>query len=62
MNLIYLHQILEDLIRQQATLDHADVTGKTPLFAAIKGGHDEVIDILIQHGADIEMAAKVTSP
>ncbi len=33
--------------------------GQTPLFAAASGGHPEVVQLLLQHGADTKAIDKV---
>ena len=33
-------------------MDKADEYGKTPLYRAVEGGHKEVTELLIDHGAD----------
>lgn len=39
-----------------AACNHADCEGWTALRAAAWGGHTQVVDLLLKHGADVDVA------
>ena len=40
----------------KATIDEQDLDGETPLLCASSGGHETVMQLLLEHGANIEVA------
>mmetsp|Transcript_35500 Transcript_35500/g.95249 ORF Transcript_35500/g.95249 Transcript_35500/m.95249 type:complete len:395 (-) Transcript_35500:347-1531(-) len=49
---------VSELIAADAVeLDYADENGHTPLILAVRGGHLEVVGLLLDAGADIELAS-----
>lgn len=46
------------LLQQGAEVNARNVRGDTPLGIAIKNGHTAIVQLLIQHGASIRMAAQ----
>lgn len=47
------------LIAAGANLDSKTRDGLTPLHCAARSGHDQVVDLLLEHGAPIRSKTKV---
>ena len=41
------------LLENGASIDISDLEGRTALRAAVFGGHEQIVKILIKHGADV---------
>jgi ankyrin repeat protein len=54
--------MVEELIKGGANVDVMDVRGQTPLAQAAWNGHTEVARLLLDAGADPELADPVSSP
>ena len=50
--------LVEFLISRGAEVSGQDNIGQTPLFCAAKAGQKEIVEILIAHGADVNVQAK----
>lgn len=50
------------LISAGANLDAKTRDGLTPLHCAARSGHDQVVDLLLEHGAPIRSKTKVGLP
>ena len=46
-------EILKSLIAAQASLNEADISGRTPLTAAITSNRLDALELLIQAGANV---------
>lgn len=49
--------VAKDLVKRGARLDLGGIYGSIPLVAAIIPGHAEMVEFLIQHGADVNQPA-----
>ena len=37
-------------------MDHCDSQGRTPLYLAFDRGHIKIVELLLEHGANVNMA------
>lgn len=52
--------MVEFLIGRKAHIEHRDKKGYTPLILAADGGHEKVVELLLNNGADIEAQSERT--
>ena len=55
-------EIVKLLIERNATLDHRNAQGRTPLTAALRNGYDTIASLLIQNGANIHTVDGIDTP
>lgn len=55
--LTYLHTAQHDVIycRFNASIDKANLLGHTPLHAAARKGHVDIMEVLMEAGADVDV-------
>jgi ankyrin repeat protein len=46
---------VEFLIAEKVNLDHIDITGSSPLYHAIKRGHEDIAHLLYKKGASVHV-------
>ena len=51
-------ELLLKLLGPQTNVNRADESGTTPLAAACKGGHRDIVSALLEHGADVDAKDK----
>ena len=56
------YKIVELLIERNATLDHRNAQGRSPLSAALRNGYDDIAMLLLRHGANIHHADGIDTP
>ena len=50
------------LLEQEADIDKATNSGRTPLWIASQNGHGEVVRMLLEQGADIHLSWQGQTP